>query len=111
MKGVQYIAMTASVDGQLRFAIAGRRLLEVSYKGSVHLVEPHDYGRQKGKDQVLVFRRRVIRGVPGSKPFGWRMFDVSLIERCVVMEETFNGSRGRTDQNHYVWDVLYARVE
>jgi hypothetical protein len=111
MKAAQYIAMTASVDGQLRFAIAGKRLLEVNYKGSVRLVEPHDYGRQKGKDRVLVFQRRVIRGVPGSKPFGWRMFEVPLIEQCVVTEGTFTGSRGRSDQNHYVWDVLYARVE
>jgi hypothetical protein len=87
MKAAQYIAMTASVDGQLRFAIAGKRLLEVSYKGSARLVEPHDYGVQNGKDRVLVFQRRVISGGP-----------------------TFKGSRGRPHQSHNVWDVLYARV-
>ena len=32
----------------MRFAIAGKRLLEVGYNGSVRLVEPHDYGMQKG---------------------------------------------------------------
>jgi len=103
--------MGASVDAQLRFAIAGKRLLEVHYKGSVRIVEPHDYGVQKGNDKVLVFQRRVTKGVPGKRPFGWRLLDVSLIERCAVTEQTFEGSRGRTDQNHYVWDVLYARVE
>ena len=66
---------------------------------------------QKGKEHVLVFQRRVIRGVPGNKPFGWRMLEVSLVERCVVTEETFKGSRGRPDQEHYTWDVLYARVD
>jgi hypothetical protein len=110
MKAAQYIAMTASVDGQLRFAIAGKRLLEVSYKGSARLVEPHDYGVQNAKDRVLVFQRRVISGGPGRRPFGWRLFEVSLIERCVVTEETFKGSRGRPHQSHNVWDVLYARV-
>jgi hypothetical protein len=103
--------MTASVDAQLRFAIAGKRLIEVSYKGSVRLVEPHDYGVQKGKDHLFVFQRRVISGHPGRKPFGWRMFEVALIERCVVTEETFKGSRGTAEQDHNVWDVLYARVK
>jgi hypothetical protein len=103
--------VTASLDGQLRFAIAGKRLLEVSYKGSVRLVEPHDFGVQKGREHLFVFQRRVISGHPGKKPFGWRMLEVALIERCVVMDQTFAGSRGRADHDHNVWDVLYARVE
>ena len=85
-------------------------MLEVSYKGSVRLVEPHDYGKQKGKEHLFVFQRRVISGHPGKKPFGWRMLEVALIERCTVMKETFKGSRGTEDQEHYEWDVLYARV-
>ena len=103
--------MTLSVDESLRFAIAHKRLIEVRYKGADRFVEPHDYGVQKGKEHVLVFQRRVTAGVPGRKPFGWRMFEVPLIERCVVTEETFKGSRGRPNQEHYAWDVLYARVE
>ena len=62
--------MSASVDGQLRFAIASKRLIEVAYKGSVRRVEPHDYGVQKGKEHLFVFQRRVISGYPGRKPFG-----------------------------------------
>jgi hypothetical protein len=103
--------MTLSIDESLRFAIAHRRLIDVRYKGSDRLVEPHDYGVQKGKEHVLVYQRRMSGRVPGRKPFGWRMFDVALIERCAVMEETFEGSRRATDQHHYAWDVLYARVE
>jgi hypothetical protein len=106
-----YRRMSASIDAQLRFAIAGKRLLEVGYKGSVRLVEPHDYGVQKGKNHLLVFQRRVTAGLPGRKPFGWRMLEVPLIEACVVTEETFKGSRGRPNQEHYAWDVLYVRVE
>lgn len=103
--------MTRTIDELLRFAIAHKRLIEVGYKGADRLVEPHDYGVQKGKEHVLVFQRRVIRGVPGNKRFGWRMLEVSLVERCVVTEDTFTGSRGKTDQEHHTWDVLYARVE
>jgi hypothetical protein len=103
--------VTASIDGQLRFAIAGKRLLEVSYKGTVRLVEPHDYGIRNGKAHLFVFQRRVISGHPGRKPYGWRMFEVALIGRCVVKEEAFKGSRGTAEQSHNAWDVLYARVE
>ena len=103
--------MSASIDGQLRFAIASKRLIEVGYKGTVRLVEPHDYGVQKGKAHVFVFQRRVISGHPGKKPYGWRMFEVALIERCVVTDDTFKGSRGTAEQHHNEWDVLFARVQ
>ena len=103
--------MTASIDGQLRLAIASKRLLELSYKGIARLVEPHEYGVQKGKVQLLVDQLRATRSAPGKSVIGWRLFEVSQIERCVVMEEAFKGSRGRSDQNHNVWDVLYVRVQ
>jgi hypothetical protein len=103
--------VTASIDGQLRFAIAGKRLIEVSYKGSVRLVEPHDYGVQQGKVRLFVYQRRASFVVPGKSATGWRMLDVPKIEKCVVTEQTFKGSRGTADQDHNVWDVLYARVE
>jgi hypothetical protein len=102
--------MSASIDGQLRFAIAGKRLLEVSYKGAVRIVEPHDYGVQQGKTRLLAYQRRTSGRPPGKGVIGWRLFEVPLIERCTVRDETFRGSRG-ADQSHHVWDVLYARVE
>jgi hypothetical protein len=104
------MAMGASLDGQLRFAIACRRLLEVIYTGSVRLVEPHDYGVQSGHVRVFVYQLHATRIRPGKSVTGWRMLDVSKIERCLVMDQTFKGSRGRPEQEHYVWDVLYARV-
>ena len=103
--------MTASIDGQLRFAIAGKRLIEVTYTGSIRLVEPHDYGVQKGVVRLFVYQRRTSFVVPGKSATGWRMLDVQKIEKCVVTDETFKGSRGTAEQSHNVWDVLYARVE
>jgi len=102
--------MTASIDGQLRFAIASKRLLDVTYKGRVRLVEPHDYGVQKGTARLFVYQLRATPDRPGKGAEGWRMLDVPAIERCVVTEQTFKGSRGTPDQDHYKWDVLYARV-
>ena len=103
--------MTASIDGQLRFAIAGKRLIEVNYKGAVRLCEPHDYGVQKGVVRLLVYQRHTTFVLPGKSATGWRMLDVAKIERCAVRDETFEGSRGTADQSHYAWDVLYARVK
>jgi hypothetical protein len=103
--------MSASVDGQLRFAIAGKRLLELTYKGSTRLVEPHDYGVQKGKVRLFAYQLRSTFVQPGKSAMGWRMLDVPSIERCVVTDQTFKGSRGTAEQSHNVWDVIYARVE
>lgn len=103
--------MTSSVDQSLRFAIANKRLIELTYKGSVRLVEPHDYGIQKGSVRVFVCQLRPIVSASGRNVTRWRMLDVPKIERCVVTEQTFTGSRGTPDQRHHEWDVLYARVE
>jgi hypothetical protein len=103
--------VTASIDGQLRFAIAGKRLIEVNYKGAVRLCEPHDYGEQKGVVRLLVYQRRTTFVVPGKSATGWRMLDVAKIEKCVVTDQMFEGSRGPADQSHIVWDELYARVK
>jgi hypothetical protein len=34
----------AALDEHLRFAIAHRRLIQLSYGGHLRVVEPHDYG-------------------------------------------------------------------
>jgi hypothetical protein len=71
-----------TLDEQLRFAIANRRLMQLRYGGCLRVVEPHDYGVQKGTPRLAWF-----------------------------FEELFRGSRRDSHQRHYVWDVLYARVE
>jgi hypothetical protein len=63
------------LDAQVRFAIANKRLVQLTYHGAPRVAEPHDY------------------------------------EDLLVLRETFPGSRGHEHSNHYVWDVLYARVE
>ena len=101
----------SDVDKILRFAIANKRLIQVSYTGSVRVLEPHDYGIQNGKTRLLGYQRRVSGNGQRTGIKGWRMLDVSKIGQCVVLGEFFQGSRGASHQRHYVWEVVYARVD
>ena len=99
-----------SVDEQLRFAIAHRRLIQLTYSGRRRVVEPHDYGVHQRSTMLLAYQLRESDGVQRKAGREWRLFDVSKIEACSVLDETFPGSRGESHQHHYTWSVLYARV-
>ena len=99
-----------ALDEQLRFAIANRRLVQLGYSGSLRVVEPHDYGVHRSTTMLLAYQRRGSGGRQQTAIRGWRLFDVSKIEGCLVLEEAFQGSRVDPHQRHYVWDVVYARV-
>src|SRR5262245_49219358 len=100
----------SSLDYRIRYAIAHRRLVEVTYQGRARLAEPHDYGAQRGADRLLIYQRRGP-AKPGQSPRGWRLLDVAKIEGLVVLDETFDGSRGDQHHDHHAWDPLYARVK
>lgn len=100
----------SSLDYRIRFAIAHRRLIEVSYQRFARLAEPDDYGRQGGVDRLLIYQRRGPAR-PGHSSIGWRLFDVAKVESLTVLDEEFQGSRGTQQQSHHNWDVVYARVE
>ena len=95
---------------RIRFAITGRRLVEVRYGGTSRVVEPHDYGIQNRRERLLVFQ---LRGParPTQPPVGWRLLDVAKIEALTVLDETFPGSRGQLHRTHHPWEVVYARVK
>jgi hypothetical protein len=99
-----------SLDADLKFAIENRRLIEIRYKGSPRVAEPHDYGVQKGIERLFVYQ---LRGParPGQAAVGWRLLDVKKIESCAVLEQEFSGSRGASYRDHHDWDVIYARVK
>jgi hypothetical protein len=97
-----------ALDRDLRFAIANKRLLQLTYSGVSRTVEPHDYGRDKSVERLLAYQ---LDASGETKKPGWRLFDVAKIERCAVLDQTFAGSRGTAHRNHKSWDELYARVE
>lgn len=103
-------AVTGFYHEQLRFAIANKRLIRVSYQGGDRVAEPHDYGIQKGSERLLVYQLRGPVRSPRQSPRGWRLLNVPEIEACALLEETFPGSRGRSHHDHLTWDVMYARV-
>jgi hypothetical protein len=95
---------------QLRFAIANKRLVQLSYQNARRVVEPHDYGVQGGVERLFVHQLRTSPARPGKQTVGWRLLDVVKIDDLVVLEQTFPGSRAEARQKHMVWDVVYARV-
>jgi hypothetical protein len=98
-----------SLDERIRRAIAEKHLVEIRYKSAPRLAEPHDYGVIDGTVRLLVFQ---LRGPDSGKgAVGWRLLDIVKIESCVVSEQTFDGSRGQLQQQHYQWETLYARVK
>jgi hypothetical protein len=99
-----------SRDARIRFAIANRRLVEFRYGDASRVAEPHDYGIQDGRERLLVYQ---LRGPtrPRQASIGWRLLDVSKIERFAVLDETFKGSRGQSHHDHHEWEIVYARVE
>ena len=101
----------SSLDEQLRFAIAHKRLIQFSYAGAQRVAEPHDYGVQNGVVKLLVYQR--LASETGTLRHGakcWRLLDVSKIADCSVLDQDFKGSRGAQHQRHQAWDVVYARV-
>jgi hypothetical protein len=102
--------MAAASDEQLRFAIAEKRLIQFTYLGALRVAEPHDYGVYQGVTRLLAYQLRGSSSRATSAR-GWKLLDVAKIIGCTVLNETFAGSRGEAHQRHYVWDVLYARVD
>src|SRR5262249_37394083 len=97
------------LDYRIRYAIAHRRLIEITYQRFSRLAEPHDYGKQNGVDRLLIYQRSGP-AKPGHSPAGWRLFDLSKIESLTVLDEQFDGGRGTPQQSHHQWDEVYARV-
>lgn len=82
--------------------------MKLRYSGSVRVVEPHDYGVQKGVARLLAYQQQNL-GPKKSEP-GWRLFDVAKMEELAVLDAIFKGSRGASHRNHHDWDIVYARV-
>jgi hypothetical protein len=100
-----------SIDEQLRFAIAYKRLIQVTYDAHVRVLEPHDFGIQKKATRLLAYQVRGGSAHANKGGRGWKLLKLSKIESCVVLDETFHGSRARSNQEHLVWDEVFARVD
>ena len=95
-------------DEQLRFAIANRRLIEVTYGGSLRIAEPYDYGLRKNTATLVMYQLRTS-GVPeGKSNRGWRLLDVSKIEALTVLSESFSGGRDKSTSQIVVVNEMFS---
>jgi hypothetical protein len=99
-----------TLDSQLRFAIANKRLIRFTYDFVVRIAEPHDYGLRDGMPKLLAYQRQK-GGRRDHHVRGWRWLDIAKIQDCIVLEDPFRGTRETADQQHHQWDELYARVD
>ena len=99
-----------TLDSQLRFAIANKRLIQFTYDSALRVAEPHDYGVRDGTPRLLAYQRQKA-GRKDPRVRGWRWLDISRIETCTVLDESFAGTRETAGQQHHRWDILYARVD
>jgi|SRR5438093_2364341 len=98
------------LDGQIRFAIDNKRLVELAYHGRVRVAEPHDYGRLNHSTKLLIYQVSTSPDTQKKDTKGWRLLEVSDITACVVLEERFPGSRGESYTRHLPWEIVYSRV-
>ena len=94
------------LDQLLRTAIQQTRLLRLRYGNKDRIVEPHDYGIQKGIVRVFCWQ---VGGHSSSRLPGWRIFDVEGIENCEVLDRQFAGNR-EVLGSHHKWDEIFIRV-
>ena len=97
-----------SIHKLILAAIHERRLLRFSYHGNDRIVEPHDYGIQKGI--VNLFTYQTAGESSSSRLPDWRKFAVLSMSSIKLLDETFAVSRFVPSQKHQEWDVLFARV-
>jgi hypothetical protein len=111
IKTAKTIKAATSIGEQVRFAIACRRLVQLTYDGRVRVLEPHDYGIHKSAPRLLAYQVRGGSAHANNGGRGWKLLTVSKIESFVVLDEMFRGGRARSNQEHLAWDELFARVD
>jgi len=96
------------LDQLLRTAIEQTRLLRLRYQNSDRIVEPHDYGVQKGVIKLLT---RQVRGSSSGPLPGWRWMETDQISDAEMLDQTFPGGRPTPSGKHHIWDILFIRVK
>ena len=98
-----------AIHERILTAIHEKRLLRFFYHGKVRIVEPQDYGIQKGAVYLFTYQF-AGESSSGTLP-DWRKFAVRSMSKVELLDKTFPGSRAVPAQRHQEWDVLFARVD
>jgi predicted DNA-binding transcriptional regulator YafY len=101
------VAVDSGIHELLYRAIQNKRLIRFRYQNKERIIEPHDYGIQKGIYRLLSWQ---VGGQSSGKLPGWRWFDVGGIQDVEVLDKTFAGNR-EVSGSHHRWDEIFIRVE
>lgn len=89
-------------------AIAGRRLLELTYGGGRRVVEPHVLGLVRGRPELMAFQ---VRGFSRSGGLPeWRRFFLDEVSGARVLEEPFTPRHPVPRGRYGAWDEVVAVV-
>jgi len=99
----------AAVHERILTAIHEKRLLRFFYHGKIRIVEPQDYGIQKGAVHLFTYQF-AGESSSGTLP-DWRKFAVKSMSKVELLDKAFRGGREVPSQKHQQWDMLFARVE
>jgi predicted DNA-binding transcriptional regulator YafY len=88
-------------------AIQNKRLIQFRYQKKERVVEPHDYGIQKGIERLLSWQ---VGGQSSGRLPGWRWFDVGNMQNIEMLDRSFPGNRA-VSSKHHQWDQVFIRVE
>jgi len=87
-------------------AIEAKRLVRFKYQHKQRIVEPHDYGIQKGMARLLSWQ---VGGASSGRLPGWRWFDVAEMSEFEVLDRSFPGNRDVSNRHHQ-WEKIFIRV-
>jgi hypothetical protein len=87
-------------------AIQNKRLVRFRYQNKERIIEPHDYGIQKGIERLLSWQ---VGGQGGGQLPGWRWFDVVGMQDVEMLDRNFAGNRDVSGKHHQ-WDEVFIRV-
>jgi hypothetical protein len=100
------VAVDNGLHELLYGAIQNKRLIRFRYQNKERIVEPHDYGIQKGIQRLLSWQ---VSGQSSGRLPGWRWFDVGNMLDVEMVDRTFAGNR-EVSNTHHRWDEVFIRV-
>lgn len=96
------------MESTIADAIREKRLISFLYQGHMRIVEPHIFGTNSGAPQLLGYQ---IRGGSSSGELpSWRRFEIRLIVKIELLDETFQGRRHSPTGKHSEWDRVILMV-
>jgi predicted DNA-binding transcriptional regulator YafY len=91
-------------DVKICEAIRGLVLLQITYDGTIRLVEPHAYGHDKAGHELL----RAWQTQPA--PEDWRSFQIDKATSIAITNTRFSGPRLGYMRNDKQMDRIYCQL-